>query len=83
MNGPEHVVRIGSTSASVFANTVERDGKQVTVRNVKLQRRYKDKETGEWKSNASFTLSELPAAIAVMKLAFDYVARKEAESAKA
>ena len=76
-NQPEHVVRIGPISVSIFANTRERDGEKTVVRNVKLQRRFKDAE-GEWKSNASFTLGELAVAQAVLRLAFDYVASKEA-----
>lgn len=76
---PERVIRIGAISASVFANEVARDGQKVIVRNVRLQRRYKDAD-GEWKSNASFTLSEMPGALAVLRLAFEHVAAVEAHA---
>lgn len=75
---PEHVVKIGAISASVFPNEMQRDGKPATVRNVKLQRRYKDQQ-GTWKSSSSFTLNELPLAIAVLQRAIEYVAAKEAD----
>ena len=77
MNSPEYVVRIGAISASVFSNSVDRDGKKCTIRNVKLQRRYRDAQ-GQWKSNASFSLGELAIAQAVLRLAFEYVAAAEA-----
>ena len=51
---PERVFRIGSISASVFANEIDGDGGKRKVRNVNLQRRYRDGD--EWKSTTSFAL---------------------------
>ena len=77
---PEQVIRFGAVSASVFVNEMETDGGKKAVRNVKLQRRYRNGD-GEWKSSTSFTLSDLPVAIAVLERAMNYVARKEGDSA--
>ena len=77
MNKPEKVFRIGSVSASVFAREIENDNGKRTIRNVNLQRRYRDDE-GEWKSTSSFSLAELPQAATVLQLATNYVAEKEA-----
>lgn len=74
---PEKVFRIGSVSASVFVNEVEQGKRQ--VRNVNLQKRYRDGD--EWKSSTSFGLPELPQAMAVLDLVMKYVADKEAEVA--
>ena len=52
------------------------EGGKRTVRNVNLQRRFKDGD--EWKSTSSFGLSDLPAAITVLNLALDHVAEQEA-----
>jgi hypothetical protein len=73
---PERVFRIGAISASVFVNEIDGEGGKRTVRNVNLQRRFKDGD--EWKSSSSFNLSDLPAAITVMNLALDHVAAQEA-----
>jgi hypothetical protein len=73
---PERLFRIGAISASVFVNEVDGEGGKRTVRNVNLQRRYKDGD--EWKSSSSFSLSDLPAAIAVLNLAFEHLASQEA-----
>lgn len=72
---PEKVFRIGSVSASVFANEVDQGKRH--MRNVNLQKRYRDGD--EWKSSTSFALAELPQAMAVLDLAMKYVADKEAE----
>lgn len=76
---PEKVIRFGAISASVFTNEIETDGGKRTIRNVKLQRRYRD-SAGEWKTSASFTLADLPTAVAVLERATVYVADKEAET---
>ena len=75
---PEQVFRIGVVSASVFVNEIETDGGKRQMRNVNLQRRYRDGEEGEWKSSPSFGLAELPQAMAVLQMAFNHVAGKEA-----
>ena len=73
---PERVFRIGSISASVFANEADGEGGKRQMRNVNLQRRYRDGD--QWKSSTSFALADLPAAMAVLKLALDHVAAQEA-----
>ena len=76
---PEKVFRIGLVTASVFVNEVETDSGKRHIRNVNLQRRYRDNADGEWKSTSSFGLGELPQVAAVLDLAMQHVARKEAE----
>ena len=74
---PEKTFRIGSVSASVFVNQVQGDGGKRTIRNVNLQRRYKDGD--EWKSSTSFGLADLPQAIRAMQLAQQHVEAHEAD----
>ena len=74
---PEKTFRIGSVSASVFVNEVQGDGGKRQIRNVNLQRRYKDGD--EWKSASSFGLSDLPQAIRALQLAQAHVESVEAE----
>ncbi len=75
---PEKVFRIGSVSASIFVNEVETDSGKRKLRNVNVQRSYRDGD--DWKSSSSFGLSDLPAALAVLRLATDFVADKEADA---
>ncbi len=74
---PEKVFRFGSISARIFLNEVEQNGTTRSFRNVKLQRAYREGE--EWKTSSSFTLTDLPLAMAALQRAADYVADKEAE----
>ena len=71
-NPPEKTYRIGHCSAKVWANTTNDDR---TFRSVSLERQYRDE--GNWKSTNSFTLADLPAAMAVLQQAFDYVVSLE------
>ena len=76
-NPPETTFRIGLVSASVFVNEIQTDDGPKEIRNVNLQRRYKD--NGEWKSSTSFGLSDLPLATRVLQLAQGHIERVEAE----
>lgn len=78
MKAPEKSFRLGLVSASVFVNDIETDSGPRQIRNVNLQRRYRDGD--EWKSTSSFGLAELPQAIRVLQLAQEHVERIEAES---
>ena len=77
MNKPEKVIRIGYVSASIFVNEIKTEGGTRTVRNVNLQRRYKDGD--EWKSASSFGLGDLPCALRVLQLALQHMETVEAE----
>ena len=75
---PEKQFRIGSVSASVFANTIDGDGnRKRKIRNVNLQRRYKDGD--DWKSSSSFGLADIPLAIRVLQLAQEHIEAAEAD----
>ena len=80
MSAPEKVFRIGSIAASIFVNDVQTDGGKRQVRNVALQRRYRDGD--DWKSSTSFGLADLPNAVRVLQLAQGHVERSEAEAAR-
>ncbi len=73
---PEKVFRIGLVSGSVFVNKVDTESGKREIRNVNLQRRYKDGD--EWKSSTSFGLADLPNAIRVLQLAQQFVEEAEA-----
>ena len=77
MSKPEKVFRIGYVSASIFVNEIETEGGKRTVRNVNVQRRYKDGD--EWKSASSFGLGDLPCALRVLQLALQHMETVEAE----
>lgn len=76
-NAPEKTFRIGLVSASVFVNEIDGDNSKRTIRNVNLQRRYRDGDS--WKSSTSFGLADIPVALRVLQLAQEYVEEREVE----
>ena len=72
MSRPEKTFRAGAVRASVFVNTIQRDGKTVAIRKVVLEVRYRDK-SGEWKSTNSLSLNEVPKAITALQQAYEYL----------
>ena len=73
---PEKVFRIGFVFGSVFARDIDADDGKWTIRNVSLQKQYKDGD--ETKYTSSFSLAELPQAIRVLQLAQEHIEAAEA-----
>jgi hypothetical protein len=76
MAQPEKRFKVGACSASVFANEVKTDKGTGVFRTVNLQRTYKDKN-GEFQSNASFALDDIPKAILALEKAYEHLAMAE------
>lgn len=72
MSKPEKVFKMGAVRASVFCNTIERDGRSIPIRKVVLEVRYRDKD-GQWKGTNSLSLNEVPKAIAALQQAYEYL----------
>ncbi len=78
MAEPEKTFNQGSCRAAVFANEIKQNGKTAIVRNVAIQKRYKDKD-GNWKSTNSYAVGDLPKLVLVATKAFDYLTLKKEE----
>ena len=72
MSRPEKVFKVGAVRASIFRNTIQQQGRTITIPKVVLEVRYKDKG-GKWKSTNSFSTNEVPKAILALQKTFDYV----------
>ena len=72
MSKPETVFKIGAVRASIFRNTVERNGQSIPLPKVVIEVRYKDK-TGQWNGTNSLSLNDLPKAILALQKAFEYL----------
>jgi len=64
--------RAGQVASAVWQNTIQIQGKAVTVLKATVQRRYKDKD-GNWKSSNSFGRNEIPLAIYCLTQAFQKI----------
>ena len=63
--------RAGQVSAALWQNDIQIRGQTVKVLKATVQRRYKDKDSGEWKSSMSFSRNEIPLAIYCLQKAFE------------
>jgi hypothetical protein len=79
---PETVFKVGAVRASIFRNTIIRDGREVPLPKVVLEVRYKDK-AGEWKGTNSLSMNEVPKAILALQKAYDHMtARRESDTSE-
>lgn len=69
---PETVFKVGAVRASVFRNTIEKNGQPVSLPKVIVEVRYKDK-TGQWQGTNSLSLNDLPKAILALQKAYEYL----------
>lgn len=78
MNGntttlPVAKFKAGTVAAAVWENQMNINGKAITVLKATVQRRYKDKSSGEWKSSGSFGRNEIPLAIFCLQKALEEI----------
>ena len=71
-NAPEIVFRHGACSASVFENSVMKDGETTTVKNVKFQKSYRDRR-GEWQHTSCLNPNDILKAVLVLNKAYEYL----------
>jgi len=82
MSKPETVFKVGAVRASIFRNTIEKNGQSIPLPKVVIEVRYKDK-TGQWNGTNSLSLNDLPKAILALQKAFEYLMQhKQPESAE-
>jgi len=72
MAKPETVFKVGAVRASVFRNTIQKNGQFIPLPKVAIEVRYKDK-TGQWQGTNSLSLNDLPKAILALQKAFEYL----------
>ena len=70
--------RAGQISSAVWQNTIQVQGKAVTVLKATVQRRYMDKNN-TWQSSGSFGRNEIPLAIHCLQQAFEKIIEKQHE----
>lgn len=72
MSKPEKVFKMGAVRASIFRNTLERNGESVPIAKVIIEVRYKDK-SGQWQGTNSLSINEVPKAVAALQRAYEYL----------
>ena len=66
---PEAFFQHGACRASIFINTVKKDGKTFEIPKVNIGRRYKD-SAGSWKGSPSLDVNDVPKMILALSKAY-------------
>lgn len=78
-NAPIEDFSAGTVRAAVWRREAERNGRTVILYSIKVEKQYRDKQTGEWKSTTQFFPEDLPKLMLVAFEAFRYVSLKKSE----
>ncbi len=65
--------RAGQVSSALWENDIQVRGQTIKILKATVQRRYKDKYSGEWKSSMSFSRNEIPLATHCLQKAFERI----------
>jgi len=72
MAKPEKIFKMGGVRASIFQNTIQRNGQEVKLPKVVIEVRYRDKN-GQWQGTNSLSLNDLPKAVTALQQAYEYL----------
>ena len=67
----------GGIKAAIWQNEVVLDGRPVLQHSVKIQRSYKDKTSGDWKTTDYFRPQDLPCLVLAAQKAFEFISLTE------
>tara|TARA_Y100000310_G_C20255655_1_gene611213 strand:+ start:369 stop:656 length:288 start_codon:yes stop_codon:yes gene_type:complete len=82
-NLPEKKFRAGAISATIWLNKGHKpSGEETEYRTISIERSYTDKD-GNWQSNNSLRVNDLPKARVVLQKAYEYLVLAEQDMFKA
>jgi len=71
---PNKEVRAASIKAAIWGEEREEEGRTVVRHTVRIQKRYLDKDSDEWRTTEYFFPNDLPRLCLVAEKAFEYIA---------
>ena len=74
---PIRVLRAGALSAAIWEKTATIDGRAVPQHTIRIEKRYRDQRTGEWKTTGFLRVDDLPRVALVASKAFEYATLRE------
>jgi len=73
--------RAGGVAASVWASKSPVNGRSTTQHSIRVQKRYRDDRSGQWKTTTYFRPDELPKLALVVSRAFEFLSLREFDEA--
>ena len=74
--------RAGTVLATVWTSKNATNGRPVPQHTVRLQKRYRDDRSGQWKTTTYFRPDELPKVALVASRAFEFLTLREFDGSK-
>ena len=78
---PSNEFRAGTAVASIWTKTTTLNGRSVPQHSIRIQKRYRDEKSGEWKTTTYFRPDELPKLALVVSKAYEHLMLREIEDA--
>lgn len=76
---PVKEFKAGSVKAAIWKDERDDQDRTVVRHSVKIQKRFFDKTSGEWRDTDYFFVNDLPRLRLVAEKAFEYIALRESE----
>ena len=73
--------RAGTVRAAIWRNEDEVEGRTMARHSVRIEKRYRDKRTDEWRTSDYFFANDLPRLCLVAERAFEFITLHESEDA--
>lgn len=81
-NGEQPIleVRAGGINGAVWGNSTTLDGRPVVQHSIRIEKRYRDEKTGEWKTTGYLRPDDLPKLALVATKLFEHLTLRVAET---
>ena len=76
---PAAEFRAGTVVAAVWTKSTTIDGRSAAQHSIRIQKRYRDEKSGEWKSTTYFRPDELPKLALVVSKTYEHLMLRETQ----
>ena len=80
---PTKEFRAGTIVAAIWTKSTTIDGRSVAQHSIRIQKRYRDERSGEWKTTTYLRPDELPKLSLVVSKAYEYLMLRETDNGSA
>ena len=80
--GPVKKFNAGAISAAIWENRIQTSNGTAKAYSVKVEKSYKDKNSGQWKSTAGLGVNDIPKAIHLLVKCYNHLIMPEIEETK-
>ncbi len=79
---PAAEFRAGTVVAAIWTKNTTIDGRSTAQHSIRVQKRYRDEKSGEWKTTTYFRPDELPKLGLVVSRAYEHLILREVDDSK-